>query len=291
MVSTPITSLDVASWGGAARLDRCEALRRNPEALAVLWADPRSRVVDIDADQTFSREPFGSSTRGPLTSDVIFVGQVDGQSWFARRSGPVQGDSLRTAVLTEAQTQIVAAAAAALNWHSSARHCELCGARLEPSLGGFASYCRACQRPVFPRTDPAIIVAVLDADDRIFLAHQPTWPPGRISILAGFLEVGESAENAVHREVGEETRLTLSAVRYLASQPWTFPRSLMLGYVARGFGEGLVDGVELEWGSWFSRAELESRLDAGEVMIAAPGSIARRLIDSWRVGRLPAPEG
>ncbi len=291
MTSTPITSLDVASWGGAARLDRCEALRRNPEALAGLWADPGSRVVDIDADQTFRLDPFGSSTDGQLTSDVVFVGQVDGRSWFARRSGPVQGDNLRTAVLSEAQTQIAAAAAAALNWHSIARHCERCGAGLEPAMGGFASFCRVCNRLIFPRTDPAIIVAVLDPDDRIFLAHQHSWPPGRVSVLAGYLEAGESAENAVHREVGEEARLTLSAVRYVASQPWTFPRSLMLGYVARGLGAGLVDGVELEWGSWYDRADLESQLDAGKVIIAAPGSIARRLIDAWRVRKLPTPEG
>ena len=291
MARLPITVLDPSIWGDRARLDHCSELRLEPEALVRLWARKDARVVDIDAHQHFRTDPLGEPAAGALGPDTVFLGTVDAQPWFARRSALIEdGDTLRSATLDAARTQVAMAGAAALNWASIARFCERCGGELERTQGGFAATCRSCQRQSFPRTDPAIIVAVLDTNDRLFLAHQTTWTSGRVSILAGFAEAGESVENAVHREVGEESQLRLSALRYLGSQPWPFPRSLMLGFCARGVGPGQVDGVELEWGEWFSRAALEARLDDGSLEISAVGSIARRLIDAWRVGSLPAPE-
>ena len=134
---------------------------------------------------------------------------------------------------------------------------------------------------VFPRTDPAVIMLVHDGGDRVVLGRQAVWPPGRFSILAGFVEPGESAEAAVAREVAEEVGLRVRDIRYVGSQPWPFPQSLMLGFVARvdGSDELVVDRTEIEEAHWFTRDQL--RAGEGPAVLPPPVSIARYIIDRW----------
>jgi NAD+ diphosphatase len=141
---------------------------------------------------------------------------------------------------------------------------------------------------IFPRTDPAVIMLVHDGGDRVLLGRQAVWPPGRFSILAGFVEPGESAEAAVAREVAEEVGLRVTDIRYVTSQPWPFPQSLMLGFVARAEGDSpadltlRLDPDEIEEARWFTRDELSS----GEGPRALPPSlsIARHILDRWVAG-------
>lgn len=282
--------MPLAPWDRDAVLDHAAALRTNPAALRALWEDPESHVFEIDVDNRFRDEPFGAPITGSWQLGTVFLGLIEGRAWFARRSQNAGQVSLREARLDDAQRQVVSAGAATLNWLGAAKHCERCGGPLQPNIDGYSAKCLGCDRQSFPRTDPAVIMAILDGDDRLLLAHQTGWSAGRVSILAGFVEAGESTENAVHREVREESALELSALRYLGSQPWPFPRSLMFGYVARSTGQPIVDGVELAWADWFSRERLSDCLASGELAVPGPGSIARRILDAWRERRLPSPE-
>jgi NAD+ diphosphatase len=141
----------------------------------------------------------------------------------------------------------------------------------------------------FPRVDPAVIMLVTDREDRALLAHNREWPARRVSILAGFVEPGESAEQAVLREVSEETGLRVGGVRYLGSQPWPMPQSLMLGFRARADdGQQIrVDDDEIAEAHWFSREGLRLAMERGEVLLPPPVSIAHRIIESWFGGSLP----
>jgi NAD+ diphosphatase len=142
----------------------------------------------------------------------------------------------------------------------------------------------------FPRTDPAVITLVTDARDRALLARNSSWPQRRVSILAGFVEPGESAEHAVAREVAEETGITVSEIRYLGSQPWPMPQSLMLGFWARAGGRQpiRVDQEEIAEAHWFSRDGLRAAMAAGQVRLPPPVSIAYRIIESWYGEEMPA---
>lgn len=256
-----------------------------------LWADPAARVVQVDAQSRFTLDPFGSAPSGDWDSTIAFLGRVGDVPWFARRVEELDaGGTIRDAALSDLQYQVVSAALAILNWSDSTRFCARCAGTLHRLNGGFAARCSNCGRDHFPRTDPAVIVAVLDPDDRIFLAHQESWAPGRASILAGFVEAGESAENAVHREVAEEAQLEVEACRFVGSQPWPFPRSLMLAYVARSRSAGQVDQVELEWGGWYSRDDVDQAEASGRLILPGPGSVAARVLAAWRAGTLPSPD-
>ena len=146
--------------------------------------------------------------------------------------------------------------------------------------------CANCGTEHYPRTDPAVIMAVTDRDDRLLLARNASWPPNRASVLAGFVEPGETLEAAVARECEEEAGLKITSVRYLGSQPWPLPRSLMLGFTTTVEDPTLhLDGVELDWGKWYSRAELKEAVSSGELLLLpADISIARRLINHWYGG-------
>lgn len=282
--------LNLSPWDGLSLLNR-EAEVRDPESIRSAWADDSALLLQLDFDSQFVLDPFGIPAVGELTDDIAYLGRIDGVPWFAQRVEELDGVTIRDSRLTDLQYQVVSAGLAVLNWIGNTRFCTMCGGQLRRTHGGFAAVCSMCGREHFPRTDPAIIVAVLDPADRIFLAHQTTWAQHRVSILAGFIEAGESAENALYREVAEEAKLQIDAYRFLGSQPWPFSRSLMLAYVARSDSTGRVDQVELEWGNWYSRAEVDAGLAAGKLILPGPGSIAAHVIGAWRNRTLPAPEG
>ena len=173
-------------------------------------------------------------------------------------------------------------------WHTRNRHCPRCGAPTVVAQAGWVRVCTVDGSEHYPRTDPAIIVAVVDDDDRLLLGHNAAWPPGRFSTLAGFVEAGESAEHAVGREVAEETGVVVDRVEYRASQPWPFPASLMLAFRGHAATTAVrVDGVEVTQARWFTRAELAAAVLAGEVLLPMRTSVAHALITDWFGAPLP----
>lgn len=281
------------AWTLQPHLDRAAGLRGDPELLAGLWRSDGSRLLVVDADGRVAL-PLGEATTGRFDGTrTVFLGTVDapgasGVAWFAQRGEVHDGVTLRDAELDATGVELVSAATAVLAWHDAAPFCERCGSATVVAAGGFQRHCTGCGRELFPRTDPAMIVAVLDDDDRLLLAHQASWPAGRVSILAGFLEAGESAEHAVVREVHEESGLGVAAVRYLTSQPWPYPRSLMLSFAARATGEVQVDGEEIAWARWYSPSDLDAA-EADGLTLPGKGSVAGRMLDAWRRGELDLP--
>jgi NAD+ diphosphatase len=182
------------------------------------------------------------------------------------------------ATLDDLESGLLVATIALANWHRSHPRCPRCGNPTRVAQAGWSRICDVDGSQHFPRTDPAVIVLLHDGGDNALLGRQPTWPPGRYSTIAGFVESGESAEHAVLREVREETGVEVDTVVYRGSQPWPFPQSLMLGYEARVAG-GEVDNVdkELEDVRWFSRAELRT----GNALLPPSASIAHWLITTW----------
>lgn len=176
-------------------------------------------------------------------------------------------------------------------WHRTHPFCPRCGAPTVPAAAGHERRCTADGSSHHPRSDPAVIMAVVDPDDRLLLARQVTWPDRRYSLLAGFVEPGESLEAAVARETAEEAGVVVDHVRYLGSQPWPFPASLMVGFAARARTTDItVDGVEIAEALWVSVAELEAALADGTVVLPPPLSIARQIIEWWAGGALSAAD-
>lgn len=179
---------------------------------------------------------------------------------------------------------LIAHARAVMHWHETHRYCGGCGQELECARGGHARRCvnDACaMREIFPRIDPAVIMLVTH-EDRCLLGRQHGWPPGRYSCLAGFAEAGETLEEAVRREVLEEAGVHVTDVRYHSSQPWPFPQSLMIGFMARATAPDIVlHDHELEDARWVSRADIHRELRAGTLRLSAPLSIAYRLLRDW----------
>jgi NAD+ diphosphatase len=178
------------------------------------------------------------------------------------------------------EANLVAHARALVLWHASQVYCGICGSAARPQTGGNSRVCTnsECQQVIFPRVDPAIIVLV-SAGDRCLLGRQANWPEGRYSTIAGFVEPGESLEDAVRREVYEETNVRIGAVRYHSSQPWPFPSSLMLGFTAEATStEIILNDGELDDARWFTREEL---IGSGQPKLPFRISISRRLVDHW----------
>lgn len=175
-------------------------------------------------------------------------------------------------------------------WHARSRFCPACGGPLHVVQAGWARRCHACGALHFPRTDPAVIMAVTDEHDRLLLVHGAAWPERRYSVVAGFVEAGESAEQAVLREVAEETGLQVAGLEPCVTQPWPFPRSLMLAFRARlvpGQHQVVPDGKEVTAALLLSRAELVAALSARRIALPGATSIARALIEDWFGGPLP----
>ncbi len=234
--------------------------------------------------------------------DTMFLGlDAAGLAYYAKRAEDLssalmdgQFMSLREvgAHLSDRDAGMAVAAVALDHWMRSHERCPGCGSHLVTADGGWVQQCTACAKQVFPRTDPAIIVLVIDEHDRALLGRQAAWEPGWFSTLAGFVEAGESAEAAVRREVFEESGVVVGAhsgdITYLGSQPWPFPQSLMLGFHARAADPSItVDGSEIAEAAWFTREQLHQACLDGGVRLPPEISIARKLIEAWYGHELP----
>lgn len=175
------------------------------------------------------------------------------------------------------------------SWHRSHRHCPQCGGMLEPESAGWVLRCRDDGSLHFPRTDPAVIMALRDRDDRLLLARNASFRGRFHSVLAGFVEPGETLEAAVARESMEEVGVVVDAVEYAGSQPWPFPRSLMLGFRAwvTGAADLTLQADEIAEAAWWTREDLGAALEAGRIAVPGRESIARALIEDWYGGALP----
>jgi NAD+ diphosphatase len=277
--------------------DRAHLARRLPDP-----AGGRSvRVLTVDGQRTV---PVEEGPAGPrliwdeqpeLPGGSVFLGEADGAVYAAvrgERALTVNGRpvdrwaGLREigADLGDLDAGLLVEAIGILEWHERNRFSPLTGAATTIERGGWVQRDPTTGTEHFPRTDPAVIMLVHDGADRVVLGRQAVWPPGRFSILAGFVEPGESAEAAVAREVAEEVGLLVTDVRYVGSQPWPFPQSLMLGFVARAVGDDelRLDPDEIEEARWFTREELRS--GAGPRALPPPVSIARHILDRWVAG-------
>ena len=189
------------------------------------------------------------------------------------------------------QGELAAAAVALATWDKNTKFCERCGASLKLACAGWEKHCTACAHITYPRTDPAIIVAITDDAERLLLIHGATWQPGRYSVVAGFVEAGESLEAAVAREALEETGIKISQASYCASQPWPFPRSLMFAFTARAGGqqEPKADMQEVGHAFWVSREEFTQLVLEGKVIVPGRASSGHALVRAWYGRELPQP--
>ena len=294
-------------YAGAA-LDRAALRRRDAAWLAARLADPATRLVPVWRSYSFVAHgdtpaggggapapPPGRAGSAPPPGGG---GLVDGTAHFAvdlsdladpaadpllaplghfvdlRSVGPLIGHD---------DGAILAYARGLLHWHARHRYCGVCGA---PTISAEAGHVRRCGNPDcaavhFPRTDPAIIVLVTDGE-RALLGRQKIWPPGMHSTLAGFVEPGESLEDAVRREIREEAGIEIGEVSYHSSQPWPFPSSIMLGFFARALTTELrLADDELEFAAWYSRGQLEASPEDETFRLPRRDSIARRLVEDW----------
>lgn len=189
------------------------------------------------------------------------------------------------------QGELAAAAVALATWDKNTKFCERCGASLKLACAGWEKHCTACAHITYPRTDPAIIVAITDDAERLLLIHGATWQPGRYSVVAGFVEAGESLEAAVVREALEETGIKVSQASYCSSQPWPFPRSLMFAFTARAGGqqEPKADMQEVGHAFWVSREEFTQLVLEGKVIVPGRASSGHALVRAWYGRELPQP--
>lgn len=194
-------------------------------------------------------------------------------------------------ILEPYQGELAAAAVALATWGKNTKFCERCGASLKLACAGWEKHCTACAHITYPRTDPAIIVAITDDAERLLLIHGATWQPGRYSVVAGFVEAGESLEAAVAREALEETGIKVSQASYCSSQPWPFPRSLMFAFTARASGQQTpkADMQEVGHAFWASREEFTQLVLEGKVIVPGRASSGHALVRAWYGRELPQP--
>ncbi|HEV2375667.1 MAG TPA: NAD(+) diphosphatase [Streptosporangiaceae bacterium] len=301
-------------------VDRASAHRDDEEWLAATWADQATRVLVLDSGQAMVGFGRGNAELilvppAEAPEGVRFLlGVGDTGTAYFGVAGPVGGLGARpappvgtgpmlppepgvrptglrqaAALLNDRDAGLFTHAVAMANWHATHTHCPRCGELTEVVAAGHARRCINDGSEHFPRVDPAVIMAVTDDEDRCLLARNKHWPARRVSVLAGFVEPGESVEQAVRREVREETGLRVSEVCYVGSQPWPMPQSLMLGFTARAEGgqEISVDGEEIAEARWYSRQGLRDAMAEGQVALPPPVSIAHRIIETWYGGVLP----
>jgi NAD+ diphosphatase len=278
-------------------LDRRDEWRADADRVRATWRDARLVVVDFEGRAASQAEGLAALRATELPPEAFaaasLLGVQDGRSWFALPAS-AWPESLRPPTL--AWTGLREAAAhwdpfasglfayskALLLWQSRARHCGACGSA---TLLIRAGHCARCSNPdcglqQFPRTDAAVIVIVTDGS-RCLLGRQPGWPPGRYSTLAGFVEPGESLEDAVRREVREEAGVLLGACHYQSSQPWPFPGALMVGFRAEARDTRIRLGDELEDARWFEAGDLVAAVRRGDTGLPPDISVSRRLVEDW----------
>jgi NAD+ diphosphatase len=297
---------------GTGGIDRAAHRRLDEAWLAAAWSHPTTRAFVVSGGQALIEDTGDGRTElvtmpsfdAPVTeSHRYFLGvDEDGVCYFALQKDSLPGrmdDIARPAglreagvLLTDRDAELLVHAVALENWQRMHRFCSRCGDRTVIAAAGHVRRCPACGAEHYPRTDPAVIMLVTDELDRALLGRQVHWPEGRFSTLAGFVEPGESIEQAVVREVAEEAGVAVDVegVEYLGSQPWPFPSSLMLGFTARATSSRIeVDGEEIEEARWFSRDELAAAFESGEVLPPSGISIAARLVEHWYGRPLPRP--
>lgn len=287
----------IAATGGI--LDRAAYLRCESGIIDRLRADPTTRVILVRDRRVRVRD--GRVLRVPVSAvgeaRWVLLGRDAGGAPLLAASAPAQTDSIDAAPdetwlglrdvaahLDDLEAEIFVTAVAICAWLDEVRFCSACGQRLHTESAGWAQRCSGCGREHFPRTDPAVIVAVQSPDgERLLLGANANWHGTMYSCFAGFVEAGESIEATVHRELAEESGVRLRSMRYVGSQPWPYPRSLMIGFRAVAADERTrPDGDEIVDVRWLTRAEIGSALQGeGPVGLPGPASIARRLVVDW----------
>ena len=307
--------------------DRAADLRGDADAIAALKADPMTRVLPIwrgrplVAGEARSSAGWVDPTHEILEHahrDWVFLGRHDGSARFAADISSWVPETLDEAAmaaffdpveymhpalpadyafvelrglmiaLDKYDAAMASTARALMNWHRSHRYCSACGQPSDMTMSGWQRKCPSCNAAHFPRTDPVVIMLVVRGN-KLLLGRSPGWPEGMYSALAGFVEPGESLEAAVRREVREETGVTVGAVRYVAAQPWAWPNSLMLGFVAEAEDDAItVDEHELEDAIWLTREEMVDVVAGLHPNIRRPrsGAIAHELVSRWLSGAI-----
>jgi len=297
----------------AAHLRAADTVRTDPQALSfVFWrgkllvgADEQPLLIPLDHPALGDcREPplfIGLTEAGPrFAADLVLftphedaatIGQFTDQTAQFHPAFPT-GKLVEIRGLMQSLTlldgECIATGRAMLGWHATHRFCANCGAPSVVENAGWQRKCPQCGTQHFPRTDPVVIMAIV-RDDKLLLGRGPSWPERMYSLLAGFVEPGETIENAVRREVFEETRVVVGPVTYVASQPWPFPMSLMLGCIGTATSEAItLDPVELAHALWVSRDEVKAILAGTHPSINAPrsGAIAGAIIAAWAEGQI-----
>ena len=265
--------------------------RAGREQAAAHWAGSkvlqiwRSQIlVEAGAIRLLSPENFDPSV------EKFFIGESNGEHYFAVNIEIAEGlgSSLRE-IVSNVDSQLLEVAVTALalvNWHETHSHCPRCGSKTNVIENGWVRECVSDGTHHFPRTDPAIIVAVQDRNGRLCLGRQAVWPENRFSNFAGFVEPGESLEQTVVREVFEESGLKVTDIKYLKSQPWPFPNSIMLAFEA--FTDepesAKPDGVEIVDLKWFSKTELLDAMKDGTLNIPPKTTVSGKMIEAWLNG-------
>jgi NAD+ diphosphatase len=266
-------------------LDRADLLRGQRERLAGLAARADARQLQW-AGGLPQLDEAGRLQWGKVADPALFLG-MDGESprfsaLISTPGGPAALGLL--AQLDDRDAPLLACALSLANWHTRHGYCSVCGQASDVVRGGWSRRCPACGAEHFPRTDPVVIM-LAEHDGRILLGRQPHYPPNRYSALAGFVEPGETIEAAVARELKEEAGIDVADIRYVASQPWPFPSSLMIGAQARALDDRLtVDFAELDDARWFSRDEVEAAVAGKDNALFLPPprwAIARTLLEEW----------
>lgn len=286
--------------------DRAGVHRADDAWLAERWADPRTRVLVVSGTRI---RPVDGALHWVAPAEApdglrVLLGEHDDRAWFAVIADaevsmadqgewtPLRGLLPFLADDALAGAPLVFHALGLAEWLWVTRFCPRCGGPLRPRSSGHELVC-AEGHVQFPRTDPAVIMVVTSGergaeDERCLLGRQAAWPAGRYSTLAGFCEPGETLEDAVRREVREESGIVVGDVEYFGNQPWPLPASLMLGFVARAVSTEIeVDDDELDDARWFTRAEMRELAEAGTLLLPRGVSISRSLVEHWYGGELP----
>ncbi|MBM7069493.1 NAD(+) diphosphatase [Actibacterium sp. 188UL27-1] len=311
---------------GGSNLDRAAELRGNARALASLLTEPQTRILPLwrgkpliagDGDQMqLATVAPGSPVLEHQAEPPIFLGRSGAVPWFAVDVSGYEPEDIDTAALNQfldpseqrhpalpndhrfaelraimtrldaRGAELAATAKAVTGWHATHRFCSRCGHLSEPGQAGWQRDCPNCGSKHFPRTDPVVIM-LITRGNKVLVGRSPGWPDGMYSLLAGFVEPGETIEAAVRREVFEEVGISVGAVGYLASQPWPFPASLMIGCHGVALDEDMtIDPVEIETASWVSREDMADVFlgRSDRMKPARKGAIAHALLSDWLAG-------